>query len=94
MDRGISFLTRLSKIIFSSKKPVLNAKSISVQGKFNSKSRYQYWFKAMTLTHLRIVRLGQVQYGRFVNWVKLITQKKLWKFSQPPAYKKKFIESL
>ena len=39
--------------------PVLNAKSISVLGKSNSKSRYQYWFIAMIKTHLRLVRLGQ-----------------------------------
>ena len=38
---------------------MLNAKSISVLGKSNSKSRYQYWFRAMIITHLRLVRLGQ-----------------------------------
>ena len=38
--------------------PVLNAKSISVLGKYNSKSRYQYWLRAMIramiITHLRL----------------------------------------
>ena len=43
--------------------PVPNAKSISVLGKFNSKSRYQYVFRAMIITHLRLVSLGQDSAG-------------------------------
>ena len=36
--------------------------SISVLGKSNVKPRYQYWFRAMIITHLRLVRLGKSKY--------------------------------
>ena len=39
--------------------PVLNAKSVSVLGKSNGKSRNQHWFKAMITTHSKLVTLGQ-----------------------------------
>ena len=59
MDKCIKFWHICQKINFCNKKPVLNAKSISVLGKPDSKSRYQYWFRAMIITHLRLFTLGQ-----------------------------------